>query len=327
VKGGLNFKTAVNAAYGSVDTISRPSINYSNDGNVYVIHREFLTDVTSSGSTDYAVLDTFIMNPANSNSFPWLSGIAPNFEKFCFEKLCLHFVTQSPTSSPGSVMIIPIYDVDAPIPATKSDALQLVDTVRSPAWQESCAMLPRDRLCNYKDYFVKIDPTDQKLSVPAKVTIAASGTSDSSPTTGEIWIEYAIRMKCPVSNTTLPTDLLVTQGANIAPIAHLFDQSIFTPGVYNTGTTYNTNVITLNKGIYLLWMYFANSDAGLDAISLTYGVGVTAPQGNTVDTVGYAFAWELLVVSGNSGTVTVNYGDTNISEFQMQLTSLNSFAP
>lgn len=196
VQTGASFKTQVPSAYGQVDSLAGPSQSYDSQGNCRVKHREYIKDIFST-NPDYELLHEFIANPTIVQDFPWLSGMATNFQKFCFERLCLHFVTQSPTTTPGSVMIVPIYDVDQDTPEDKSSALTFQDTVRSPAWQECCALLPRKRLCGYKDYFTKIEADDQKLSIPAKVILASSGASDSSPVTGELWVEYDIRLTCP----------------------------------------------------------------------------------------------------------------------------------
>ena len=196
VQTGASFKTSVPSAYGQVDSIAGPQKSYDSQGNIRIKHREFIKDLFST-NPDYTQLFEFIANPTVASCFPWLSGMSTNFQKFCFEKLCLHYVTQSPTTSPGSMMIIPIYDVDQDVPVDKSQALTFQDTVRSPAWQECCALLPKNRLCGYKDYFTKMKLDDLKLSVPAKVVVASSGNSDSSPSSGELWVEYDIKMSCP----------------------------------------------------------------------------------------------------------------------------------
>jgi len=255
--GSVSFKTEAPMAYGQVDSISGPQMMYGANGDVRIIHREYLTDILYTGgftANGFTVLNTFLANPSNQSNFPWLSGVAQNFEKFCFNKLCYRYVTQSPTTSPGSVMIIPDYDVDTGAPATKQQALTFKDAVRTPGWQDCCAFLPESRLCNYKDYFVQIG-ADQRLSVPASIYICASGGSDSSPLEGEIWVEYDIRLLCPTQNTNGTDTLEVGSPSSANPFNFYTVNPFWSPNTYlETGTVYPTSgkILTLAPGDYLL---------------------------------------------------------------------------
>jgi len=60
-------------------TASIPSMHKSNQ-SITVRHREFVTAV--KGSTEFTVQRFFQLQPADRNTFPWLSGIAPHFQQY-----------------------------------------------------------------------------------------------------------------------------------------------------------------------------------------------------------------------------------------------------
>jgi len=76
---------------------------------------ECLGSVASAGST--FTNTTYIINPANNVTFPWLSGIAAKFEKYRFRKLHFKFVSTSAdavgstNTALGSVLLNTNYDV------------------------------------------------------------------------------------------------------------------------------------------------------------------------------------------------------------------------
>lgn len=302
VQTGANFRTEVPAAYGQVDTLAGPQQSYDSQGNVRVKHREYLFDILSTTSP-FLIQKVIIANPTVQESFPWLSGMANNFQKFCFERLCLHFVTQSPTSSPGSVMIVPIYDVDQDLPDTKSEALTFQDTTRSPSWQECCSLLPKSRLCGYKEYFTKIVQSDLKLSIPAKIAVATSGASDSSPITGEIWIEYDIKMSCP-QRDTLGYDFFTLGPSHRTNLFPPPSEMVSTDSAnsFNLGLRYLSNTISgLNSGRYYIAFQQSNDYPGdrfytttLSGASIVYEQYVPSPDVNT---------WNVIIVDVALGAV------------------------
>jgi hypothetical protein len=282
--GKASFKSSVPVAFGRSDSITGPSMQYGSDGSVRIVNREYVTDVISTAS-GYEVLNTFSANPTSSSAYPWLSTVANSFEKYCYDKLCFHFVTQSPTSAPGSVMLIPDYDVQTNPPSSKAEALSYKDSVRSPPWQESCCVLPKNRLCAYKEYYTQNTP-DQRLSNPANLYLATSGAIDSPPISGEIWVEYDIKLTCPKKSTMSFDEF----GSNSSSFNHLF-QGTFglypndpnPSGSFNTGASYNQNTcsVLLNPGTY---MTSASWGVAAGSIIVDYDTGNSVTQ-NIIDSV------------------------------------------
>ena len=96
--------------------------------NVIVRHREFIGTVTST--TNFAVWRTLSLNPGNKETFPWLSGIAKNFQEYKFKGLVFHYIPTSGNAvsgtSPalGSVMFQTSYRVTDDPPAAKAEMMK-----------------------------------------------------------------------------------------------------------------------------------------------------------------------------------------------------------
>jgi hypothetical protein len=77
---------------GAVDGAMGPAKFLNSTNGVRIQHREYLRDVSSSSSF---TLTNFFINPGLSESFPWLSRIAANFEQYKFHGLIYEFRSTS----------------------------------------------------------------------------------------------------------------------------------------------------------------------------------------------------------------------------------------
>lgn len=81
--------------------------------SVTVRHKEFVCSI--AGSTNFTIQRTLTLNPGLAGTFPWLSGIAQNFQEFNIKGAVFHYVPTSGTavsstsSALGSVMIQTTY--------------------------------------------------------------------------------------------------------------------------------------------------------------------------------------------------------------------------
>ena len=79
-------------------------------GGIRVRHREMIA-VLSTSDSDPTYLSYFI-NPGEQTLFPWLSEIAPNYEKCKFNSLSFRYDTAAPTDTQGSVGMAVDYDIN-----------------------------------------------------------------------------------------------------------------------------------------------------------------------------------------------------------------------
>jgi len=160
--------------------------------NTIVHHREYITDISSS--VLFSVVSQYSINPGISLSFPWLSQVAQRFEKYRFKKLRYTYETISPTTSLGSIMLIPDFDAEDPAPTTKSQALAYKSSVRSQLWERIALDVKKEDLSALPQYYIRAGPvanTDIKTYDVGNLFVCCSGAS-SAITIGELWVEYDI---------------------------------------------------------------------------------------------------------------------------------------
>lgn len=193
-------------------TASIPAMHKSGQ-SITVRHREFLTTV--KGSTGFAVQRFFQLQPADRNTFPWLSGIAPHFQQYRIKGMVFHYVPTSgyavSGSNPaiGSVMMQTSYRVNDVAPTSKVEML-------NEYW--ACESSPADAFCHPIECAPKENPFNihytRTVPVPANdspllydmgVTyVATSGMPATGNVVGDLWVTYEIEFSKPLvaSNAT-----------------------------------------------------------------------------------------------------------------------------
>jgi hypothetical protein len=64
-----------------------PSIVRTADGRMHVTHTEHITLLSNSSTAGAFRIDWFNLNPGDPKTFPWLSGLASNFERYKFNRV------------------------------------------------------------------------------------------------------------------------------------------------------------------------------------------------------------------------------------------------
>lgn len=156
--------------------------------------REFIADIPPS---EEFTVTKFEVNPGLPITFPWLSGIAVNFEKYKVRKLRFVFETAESTFIGGTVIMAPEFDVTDSLPVTKSELLEYQYATRSPVWKSFSVDLKVKDIMNYPSYYTRSSTqVDKKLYDPLYWIVATDGII-SEALTGELWIEYEIEFMLP----------------------------------------------------------------------------------------------------------------------------------
>lgn len=96
-----------------------PQFSSSRQTNI-VCHREYLGDIQGTAAFN---LNGYPLNPGMSETFPWLSTVAANYQEYKFHGLVFEFrslVTDFVTGgAPGVVIMSTNYNADAPVYTTK----------------------------------------------------------------------------------------------------------------------------------------------------------------------------------------------------------------
>jgi len=170
--------------------------------SVRMCHREYLQDAFTGGVVNTFNSTSFQINPGLSNTFPFLSQIANNFEEYKIHGLVFEYVsTTSPynsTSAMGSVIMAMEYNANS-APYTSKPQMENSDFAisarpdKSMIYGVECA----DNATNH--LFIRSGPTTLPLTTTdlglfqfATLTPLAINT-----TLGEIWVSYDIELFRP----------------------------------------------------------------------------------------------------------------------------------
>jgi hypothetical protein len=163
-------------------------------GNVVrVAHREYVADV--NGSVAYSVVG-YAVNPGQAGTFPWLSILARNFEKYRFRKC--HFIFQSSVSTTVGGVVLSAIDLDAsdPAPPTKQTIMSYQGAARSNVWLEHKAAMPEMQPELYVRSGLLPGNTDVKTYDAGNFWLATQGEIDDSAI-GELYVEYDVELHVP----------------------------------------------------------------------------------------------------------------------------------
>lgn len=210
-------------------------------GNSFRIRkREFIKNIVPQ---DPFAPQKVEFNPGIHKCFPWLSGVAPNFEKYSVKRLRYIYETAQSTFVPGMVMMAPEFNISDPLPNTKTELLEYAYAARSPVWKSFSITLSEKSIMNYRDYYVRVSSVsvDQKLYDPLYLVIATDAVSTDLSYCGELWVEYDIEFTLPQiinSDSLLNNDykrFYFGATSNSAPFTNL------------TGSDGNLDVVVLTK--------------------------------------------------------------------------------
>lgn len=204
---------------GSGDYVADPGINtltnslirgpakvtstFSRGGSVRIRHREFIKNVVAPGPGITFSLDRIAVQPGLYESFPYLAGIAANYNKYKIHGLVYEFVTTSSlyTSNVamGSVVLAANYNASEKTYANKSAMENSEGAVSGRPCDNiifglECADMHRP----YNEYWVRTGDTPSistNLEDYATFQIAMCNLADdysAGSVIGELWVSYDI---------------------------------------------------------------------------------------------------------------------------------------
>lgn len=226
----------------SAETV--PTFHKSADGTrVTITHSEYIKDI--SPSTAPFQLQDFVCNPGMTLSFPWLSGIASNFEEYQFKQLMFHYrstvsdIGNSSSGQVGTLVMCPRYNAKA-LPFKDKMQMLAQDNAISGKLTDSmtCGIECDDKKIagdQYK-YVRSGDVVDEDLNDydHAKVSLAVctppAGYENKS--VGELWVSYSVLLSKPVAsgvrgetqrkdiyqNMTNVANVVATGATRVAPL-------------------------------------------------------------------------------------------------------------
>lgn len=238
-----------------------------------VRHREFIGNL--QGSTSFEI-NTFNVNPGDEATFPWLSNIAANYEKYRPIGIIFEFKSTSASAlnstntALGTVMMCPRYNaVSQSVPQSKMEMLQIENCVSvCPAESAMCGI---ECAKNYNPLGVlynrvggTVPAGSEQLYDFCDFYIATEGMQAVS-TIGELWVTYEIELLTPILGGGQVGDDINFANYSIssATTSAYFANASSALNMSNMELTLGTNTITLpsniTTGTYYLALYYIGS--------------------------------------------------------------------
>jgi len=262
-------------------------VMHSSNMSTMIRHREYIGDVTSSSTPGAFNIASYPINPGLSQSFPWLSTVAQQYQEYTFKGLVYEFVSTSGESvastNPGlgSVILATQYRSTA-LPFTSKIGM-LNEYYATDGKPSAC--IPHAIECDPKEnpfqiQYIRnvalITGEDEKMYDLGTFNIATSGLLGASVVCGELWCSYEVELKKPQLSVNsgiasahyqLLGTFSTTQPLGSLPASSAFD---------NIGITFNVTAKSI---------IFPPGMSGNFSISIIYGSAVTAFNGGGAPTV------------------------------------------
>lgn len=174
-----------------------------------VEHREYIQDVTTSGTTGAFNIESFNINPGNAACFPWLAEIAENYEQYRVHGMVFQFKSQSAdalnsvNTALGTVVMATQYNMLNPVFTNKQEMENYEFGCSS---RPSCDLLHPIE-CDPKQtavdglFSVRLGGDasngDPRLYDIGRFSIATVGMQGSNVNIGELWCTYVIELLKP----------------------------------------------------------------------------------------------------------------------------------
>lgn len=185
---------AIPAAYRNVTPNSAPKIRMTGK-TCSVSHSEFFHDVLGTVSGHFI---KHTISPSSTNVFPWLSGMAGNFESYRFNMLRFRYKNRVGTLVGGTFAMAPDYDCNDAFPATKGDLLTYDDRADSAPYEPCSLTCSKYNLNKRASYFTGTVPVgkDPNLYNVGNLYMYTGGNPDAGQI-GELFVEYDITFSTP----------------------------------------------------------------------------------------------------------------------------------
>jgi len=207
----------VPAAYG---TKGRSTTNAPSSNKVVIRRRECVGSVVNNG-TGFNLTNLsrgipgYDLNPANAILFPWLSTIAPSYERFRFNKVKVELVSGTPTSIAGRVYLAVDYDYDDQVADSKITMMNNASVAEGSVWQNvevTCdpSALNRDLPYRYVSCTTRTLFPEGRTSFAGFIMVAYDTLVS---VTHDLWVEYEVELVTPVLDVLDQVSVGVTAAA------------------------------------------------------------------------------------------------------------------
>lgn len=189
-----------------------PNIKNTKAGGFIISHKEFVTDVPSAATQNFA---NFVINPSLSQTFPWLSSIAVNFEEWIPRGICWMYkstssdavVSTNANAGLGAVAMATDYKVSNPSFGSKQQMEMYEGATSTKPSKDMIHFIECKKnrtvidplYCRTSTAYVANQGTnvDNALYDLGFTTVGVFGMQSTGANVGELWISYEIEFRKP----------------------------------------------------------------------------------------------------------------------------------
>jgi len=266
-----------------------PSMHSAGENGVRITHKEIIGIINSTTSFNVSAYE---INPGINTSFPWVSGIAKNFQQYDINGLCFTFkptcsdaISSATISAMGSITMSNDQNVYGSAPTSTISMLQSQFAVSGKPSTEILMPIEEDKrnggkMTNHLLIRTGAVPTGatRQFYDDCVVYIATDGNGVAGTQLGQLFVSYDITFYNPVQlqagSNTLSAKCQIGFVSSPNPLGG--SKVDFTPMFDNIGLTWSDsstlNISIGNEGYFLIELiYFTASGAS------------TAPAINVID--------------------------------------------
>lgn len=207
-------------------------VNVSNGGGTVIRYSEYLTDIITDPIANTFMIQSFLINAANQDTFPFLSQIAQNYEQYSIEGMIFEYKStsadalNSTNTALGSVMLATQYDVADPVFSSKAEMLNYefsksVKPSENVLHMIECA--PNQTVLSDLYTLSSVDPPagrDPRFYHLGRFSIATTGFQGTSVNIGQLHVTYQVRLMKPKLYQSLGLDVEYAHWTNTASVAN-----------------------------------------------------------------------------------------------------------
>lgn len=335
MRNGMRDKNS-NYNGGKIDRFPRGNkqgMGFGNKQSVIIEEMEYIGEVTSN-STSFSLLNTYPINPGQSSTFPWLSTIAKNYEKYEFLSLQWIYkpeVSQYATNGQtGKILLSVDYDASDAPPQNKQQMEDVVPHSDAMPYQQlklNCR--PKEMHKNSDAKFIRPGNlpanSDIKTYDAGNLFVGTSAIATNTGTLGELHVKYIVKFSIPILesqgtqiNNSLAefTDTTPQSLTSTVAAVDLMPNLVGTNGINIVNTS---GVFTAPVGNYLvIWKedYLGSSGVATSSVISQLKLGSTVvDSATTTSTNGFdtalssgTYFWRSDGVTGLSLNVTAIFG-------------------
>jgi hypothetical protein len=183
---------------------------------ITVRHKEFICSI--SGSSAFNVQRFFLIQPGDTITFPWLSGLATKFQQYRIKGMVFHYVptsgsaVSSTNSALGTVMIQTSYRAGDTAPASKAEMMNEYWASEAAPNEAFCHPIECDPKENpFSVHYVRTKPVptnDSPLLYDLGVTWVAVQGQQGNNVLGDLWVTYEVELSKPVIESSVTGPVL-----------------------------------------------------------------------------------------------------------------------